>query len=200
MPLAEDLSRDAITALDERDVKRYNLRAGERFRLHPELGPKAFEGDIDGASLVLLLANPGFDHTSTIDDHMFARDGWGLSGLHDEAPGGLREWWRVRLRHLIDRWGAQVTSNQVACLQVTPWASSSFDRNLRLPSRAVVLDAAAECAARGAVMILMRAAAQWMEARGLAEYPHLHRVRSWRCSYVSPGNLEPHAWAEVQAI
>jgi hypothetical protein len=196
-PLSDLLSPSRIAAIDEGPVLRYNQRASDHYQLRIDLGPCAFEGDVDRAPIVLLLANPGFDKTSTAADHAFHRDGWPLSGLHRDAPPGLRKWWLARLGPLIDAHGAQRVAQRVACLQVTPWASTGFDASLRLPSRTALLDAATSCSRRGAVLIVMRAERLWLEATELATYTNRFRVNSWRSSYVTPGNLKAAAWSKV---
>jgi hypothetical protein len=69
MTIAALLAADRLTSLDRGDIESFKRKAPEKYRLHPELGPSAYEGDIDNARIVLLLANPGFDSTSTADDH-----------------------------------------------------------------------------------------------------------------------------------
>ena len=197
LPLVEKLSPSQIAAMDADAVSKYNVGASERFHLRAELAPSAYEGDIERAPIVLLLANPGFDETSTTSDHCFVREGWPLGGLHPEAPCGLRHWWEARLRLLIEAQGIQKVAQRVACLQITPWASTGFDASLRLPSRAIILDAASRCAERGAVLIVMRAEKLWLEATALVEYASRFRVRSWRSSYLTPGNLDAAAWRKV---
>ncbi|TWO71449.1 hypothetical protein FN976_11070 [Caenimonas sedimenti] len=195
------LIAEHLGSIDEVKVSAYNRRPKTRaeFKLHPEMGPSAYEGNIDDAAVVLLLSNPGFDKTSSSEDHGFKRNGWPLSGLHPEAPAGLNKWWSDRLRWLIEEFGVERISNSIACLQLTPWASEKFDSSLRLPSRALLLEAASLCAARGAVMVVMRSERLWLEAQSLASSPLRFRVRNRRASYVSPGNLAPDAWAALTA-
>lgn len=197
MTIAALLAPDRLASLDQDAIESFNRKAPEKYQLHPELGPSAYEGDIDNARVVLLLANPGFDNTSTLDDHRFTKPDWPLAGLHPEAPSGLHGWWHARLRHLIESFGAHHVSRVVACLQVTPWASRKFHSGLRLPSRESILAAASLCAARGSVMLVMRAERLWLESPTLAAAPKRFRVNSWLSSYVSPGNLPECAWAAV---
>lgn len=197
--LAEQLSPARLSDIDAEHVQAFNRRTQEPYRLHPELGASAYEGDIDAAPLILLLANPGYDEGSTVEDHSFAREGWPLAGLHPEAPQGLRAWWSSRLRAVIERIGAQETSKRVACLQFCPWASSKFGGAPPLPSQAVMLDAAGRCAARGATLIVMRAERYWLRSERVRVAPNRYRVNSWRSSYVSPGNLPDAGWRAVVA-
>jgi hypothetical protein len=197
--LTELLSPERLAAIDLAHVEAFNSRAKEPYRLHLELGPSAFEGDIDAAQVVLLLANPGYDATSTSNDHSFSRAGWPLAGLHPEAPQGLQAWWASRLRALIERVGVQEVSRRVACLQFCPWASAKFGSPPRLPSQAATLEAAGRCAERGAVLVVMRAEALWLKSDAVRASVNRHRVNSWRSSYVSPGNLSIAGWQAVLA-
>lgn len=178
-------------------IERYNARASEKYRLHPEMGPCPHEGNIDTAPVVLLLANPGHDATSTLDDHHFRIDGWPLAGLHQNAPVGMSGWWRPRLRSLCQRYGEQFISQNVAALQINPWASAKYDENLRLPSRSVLLGLAEAAAGRGAALIMIRASKAWLESGVLRQYEHIYRTNSALSSYVSEGNLSPEAWAYI---
>lgn len=193
------LIAEHLGSIDEAKVSAYNRRPKTKseFELHPEMGPSAYEGNIDEAAVILLLSNPGFDKTSSLADHGFRRDGWPLSGLHPEAPSGLNKWWSGRLRWLIEEFGVERVSNSIACLQLTPWASEKFDSSLRLPSRELLLEAAGRCAARGAVMVVMRSERLWLEAQSLASSRRRFRVKNWRTSYVSPGNLATDAWVTI---
>jgi len=191
------LAPENIARLDSSEIGRYNLHTADRYKLRTELGPCAFEGDIDVARVVLLLANPGFDATSTQDDHSFRRDGWPLAGLHSEAPAGLRDWWHKRLKGLIATVGAQAVSQRVAALQITPWASNQFDSGLCLPSRQLILGAASHLAKRNVVLIIMRAERLWLASNAVDKFQNRFSVKSWRCSYVSKGNLEGEAWHQV---
>jgi hypothetical protein len=193
------LAQENIARLDSSEIVRYNHnpRTADCYKLRTGLGPCAFEGDIDAARIVLLLANPGFDTTSTQDDHSFRRDGWPLAGLHPEAPVGLRDWWHKRLRGLIATVGAQAVSQCVAALQITPWASNEFDSGLCLPSRRVILSAASSLAKRNAILIIMRAERLWLASNAVDKSLNRFRVKSWRCSYVSEGNLGREAWRQM---
>lgn len=214
MSLTDIFSTALLDKLDADAVKAYNKRIetrGEkvrnRFSLQYELGPCGFEGDIEHAKVVLLLANPGFDDTSGPEDHLFSRAGWPLSGLHDDAPIGVKGWWQPRLRMLIEAVGRRIqvpecearqhVAKTVGSLQLTPWASNRFDDGLRLPSRGRMLQAASSCANRGAILVLMRSRRLWTEATAVKQSPNLIQVRNPRCSYLSPGNLPEGAWARI---
>ena len=180
-------------------IDRYNAKAQDQFKLRPELGPCPFEGDIQSSPIVLLLANPGFDENSSLGDHKFKAEGWPLAGLHTNAPKGMRDWWRPRLRVLCEKYGDQYISSKVAALQLNPWASTNFDASLRLPSQSKMLEIAEGAARRGAILLVMRAARQWLESDLLRAHPHLYGTKSPRCSYVTEPNLGAEVWGKINA-
>lgn len=180
-------------------IEQYNAKAKDQFKLRPELGPCPFEGDIRTSPIVLLLANPGFDENSSLDDHKFKAEGWPLAGLHSSAPKGMSGWWRPRLRVLCEKYGDQYVSSKVAALQLNPWASTNFDGSLRLPSQSKMLEIAEDAARRGAILLVMRAALQWLESDVLRTHPHRYRTKSPRCSYVTEANLGAEAWDKINA-
>jgi hypothetical protein len=120
-----------------------------------------------------------------------------MSGLHEEGPIGMKSWWRPRLRTLCEQYGHQFFSENLAALQVNPWASSRFDSQVQLPSQRILLGIAEAAVERGATLILMRAANVWLKSDILNSYSHLYRTKSPRCSFVTRANLGEEAWAEI---
>lgn len=192
--LLDEIHRDDIGVIEQ-----YNSTAKERFKLRTELGSSPYEGDIETSPIVLLLANPGFDETSSVNDHKFRVDGWPLAGLHQRAPAGMRDWWRPRLRTLCERYGDQYISTKIAALQINPWASTNFDAYLRLPSRTKMLGLAERAARRGAILLVMRAARLWLESDLIKNYSQRYNTKSVRCSYVSEGNLASETWVKINS-
>lgn len=191
------MSLNEIHNLDIDYIASYNAKAKDQYRLRTELGPCPHEGNINSSPIVLLLANPGFDDNSSVDDHKFYIDGWPLAGLHETAPSGMKDWWRPRLRVLCERYGHQYISTKVAALQVNPWASTQFDSDLNLPSQGKMLEIAETAVQRGAILIMMRAAKFWLKSDVLRNHPLLYTTKSPRCSYLTEANLGAEAWREI---
>ena len=99
---------------DAAAIENYNRRAGAAHRLHTELGPQPWEGDPLAASIVVLVQNPSWDATSTLDDHVFHREGWPASSLHPEAPAGMRVWAMGMVKELVAQYGAQQSASASA--------------------------------------------------------------------------------------
>ncbi|CAN5893634.1 hypothetical protein BH11PSE13_BH11PSE13_35050 [soil metagenome] len=177
--------------LDGEAVARYNARRSVEAEtyLHFELGPHPFDGDIENAKVVLLMGNPGYDKTSTLEDHRFQREGWPISSLHPEAPPGMRNWYVRRLRWVIEIFGAQHVSQQLAIAQLQPWASNGFDNaTVRLPSASLIADPVKRAIERGAVVIGNPHGAMWSARLGAA-YKKVEEGNSHMQLTLGPGNL-----------
>jgi hypothetical protein len=187
---------ERIAVEDTAAVAAYNARAAEALRLHTEFGALPYEGDIEHAPVVLLVANPTHDKTAVPLDHAFQHRGWPLAFLHPDAPVRLRAIWHARLASLIEAFGAQHVANSVAALPLTPWASASFDESLRLPSRNRMLDLAGASANRGALLIVTSCDEQWTESREVADLgcDRRYHARSWQATHVSLDNLGASSW------
>ena len=190
----------AIRTEDRAHAETYNGTASAERRLADAAGPIPFMGAVMTAPVVLLLSHPPLDALATAIDYAFARDGWPLAPLHQDAPLGLSEWWHDRLAALIAEFGEQHVANAVTALFLTPWPSETFDARLRLPSRRRALDLAAAAAARDAVFLVLRGGELWMEDCALAALPATRRFypKTWRTTRVSPENLGDDAWAVVR--
>ena len=190
---------ERIAIEDAEAVAAYNARAGESMRLRTDLGPQPYEGDIENAPVVLLVAKPCYSRIAVQLDYAFHHRGWPLSFLHPGAPDHLRSIWASRLGALIDAFGAQHVANSVASVPLTPWASNDFDERLRLRSRTRMLELAAAAANRGATLIVSCGEAQWTEAQEVAELGPERRLpaRSWRATDLTVENLGAAAWHAV---
>lgn len=162
---------DYVTRLDAETIARYHATPGLKaeYRLQMQLGPQPYEGDIHTARIVVLMNNPGFGDTSTLDDHLFHRDGWPYASMHPDAPAGMRDYSVPRFRDLIAEFGAQHVSQRLAMLQIHPWASAALGdpKQLALPSMILAVEQATNAIARGAIVLVGRGAWYWLPALGL---------------------------------
>jgi hypothetical protein len=190
---------ERIAIEDADTIAAYNSRTAAPRRLRTEFGALPYEGDIEHAPVVLLVASPAHDPAALPKDHAFQHWGWPLAFLHPDAPVRLRAIWHTRLASLIDAFGAQHVANTVAALPLTPWASADFDESLRLPSRARMLDLAGAAANRGALLIVTCDDEQWTESQEVADLGCDRRfhTRSWQATHVSIDNLGAASWHAV---
>lgn len=194
-------SPETYAELDGEAVARFNARyGGTNYELQVRRGAKCGAGDILNARVLLLYANPGYDPTIDKQEPIhFSLPGWPLVWLHPESahhhPGAHR-WLCSRLRHLIERYGAQFVSQNVANMNIVPWSSREYKAGLSLPSREVQLDLARRSAERGAILVAVRARAAWRPL--LEAFPgQVVLTRNPRSSHISPGNLGADGWQRV---
>ncbi|MCO4880519.1 hypothetical protein VOI32_28730 [Paraburkholderia caribensis] len=187
-----------LTELDREAIGRYHALPGlkDKYRLHIELGPHPYEGDIGNARVVVLMNNPGFDATSTPDDHRFHRAAWPYASLHPDAPVGMRCYSTSRFRDLITEFGAQHVSQRLAMLQIHPWASGELDtsKRLTLPSQQLAIAHARVAIARGTLVLIGRGAWYWLKVLGVTEREvfvhHAPRSAYWNRESVPPDVYE----------
>ena len=192
-----------IIACDSAQLNAFNndriSRNQPHYVLSEDLGPSPFEGNINTAPVVLLLANPSSKDVGEKKDHRAPDVDWPLHGLGPNASLPLHRWWSMRLRQLqlATKCDMQAISRSVAAVQINPWASMSYYPGLKLDSRYLQFLFVQSAMARGAILILMRAKAEWSDCPGLLEYEHLFETINKRCSYISPGNIEAGAWSRI---
>ncbi len=193
---------EEIEARDRRQVDAYNAKVSkkrrDRYVLRDELGPCPFEGDINGAPVVLLLGNPSSKDVVP-GDHVAPGHDFPLWGLGPDASPELRKWWSSRLGKLIEDYGVRHVARSVAALQLNPWASLAFDSSLELGSRSLMFDIAESVIRRQGVLVVIRARKAWNACPGLELYGSRIQTNSQLCSYISPGNFAPGDWLKIVA-
>lgn len=189
----------AIIADEDRDsAARYNARAVPDQHLGIEAGAVPFVGAITTAPIVLLLSQPTPDDLPPSGTGSHLRAGWPLAALHPVADVAAGTKWRLRLRALVEEFGAQHVANSVAAVYLTPWRGRDFDPGLRLPSRGRQLGLAAAAAARDAILVMAQSSYLWTEQPDVAALPPARCVqtRSWRRAELSAQSLGD-AWPMV---
>ena len=196
-----ELLQEEICRLDAQKIDTYNSKrkVGSKFLLQKEIGPCPYEGDIEQARIVLLLANPSFTPNknngtsySLENDHKrneLQRE-WGIFSLQDDSNEAMRNWWRENLKQL------QQMSNRIAALQINAWASEQFDDSCKLESFSIMQAIAHEFAMRDVIFVVCRRYKQWSEILGRSD---MYRLNSYRRAYISKKNLDkcPNAYDEI---
>lgn len=190
------LQRD-IEGLDEVEIDKHNKKydATSPYHLRIDLRPCPFEGDLNEARVILLLANPHADTTTKPSDHI-PINGWGVWGLSSNASAGMRQWWRPRVRHFInddtneEEW--QALSTKVASFQAVAWASQQFHEANRLPSKRLMYAVMRELITSfpDKIFIVMRQRPYWVSLLNECNAKNVIHTKNSRCSYISEGNVD----------
>lgn len=201
--------QEEIYRLDSQKIDAYNAKkkVGSKYQLQKQIGPCPFEGDIEQARIVLLLANPSFtpnkfDGTSYSLESDHKRNdlqrGWGIFSLQDNSNEAMRNWWRENLKQLQQESGLSwhQMSNRIAALQINAWASEQFDESCKLDSFSIMQSIALEFAKRDVIFVVCRRYKQWSEILGKND---MYRLNSYRRAYITRKNLDkcPNAFDSI---
>jgi hypothetical protein len=200
----ERLQRE-IENIDAHLISKHNERfpEGSRYHFYTALRPCPFEGNIDKARVIILLANPHYQSILTSKDHDRI-DGWGLWGLHPESA--FSNWWRPRLKSFIsdeqdeEEW--KCLSNKIASYQAIAWASKNFYDCKNLPSKSVMAKILNSLARERPelVFIVMRQRSYWLNVLEGTE-ANIVFGKNPRCSYVTESNIiKIDDWNRIKAI
>lgn len=197
-----------IQEIDDGALRKHNERHAQGTPYHFEVGmtPCPFEGNLLEARVILLLANPQFIESSTPADHnpdFAGYTDWGIWGLSLQSNKSIHEWWRNRLRTLVDdprdeeQW--RELSGRMASLQVIPWASKKFHDANGLPSKMLMAQTVKALVEHDPtkIFIVMRQRRFWEIA--LHDTPAaLLYTKNSRASYVTERNLRgSDAWNNI---
>jgi hypothetical protein len=196
-------TRPFVLEHDLPSICRFNQKVESRFQYVLDLHPEPFIGSLS-APVILLALNPGLserDYLVHADEHLLGtirnsavqsplcNQFYYLSESFSSTPGG--EWWRSKLRCLIDDLGVEPVSAAICCIQLYPYHSREFhsipeETSTVLHVRQVLLDQFR----LGKQIIVMRAWRQWTSlVPELHDYERVFRLRNPRNPCLSPGNL-----------
>ena len=185
-----------IQCLDLSYLKDHNAIHGEKspYHLHDEIPPCPFEGNLETAKIILLLANPHYlPGRSTANDHKIL-DGWGIWGLSSKSSASMHRWWRPRLRRFVknldDEGEWQRLSHKFASFQAVAWASERFHSCNSLPSKQLMADALQKLVRERSdvIFVVMRQRAYWSKLLHESGARVIH-TKNARCSYLTQNNL-----------
>jgi hypothetical protein len=190
------LAADYVLNDDEPPITAFNqhptTHADVTVRL--ELLPEPFLGDPE-APVVLLNLNPGFDAVEDRRWHAFPvfQDLSRANLSHDRsllypfflldpllATSGGGKWWRQRLKMLIARCGLEQVARNLFCVEYFPYHSKKFSGKMPLiPSQQYGFSLVQAAIDRGAMIIVLRSAAQWHAAiPALTSYKRYFVIRT----------------------
>jgi hypothetical protein len=199
--------QERIKIMDDDHVEKHNAKFPKNHKNHfrTDLKPCPFEGNLEQAKVIFLLANPSCSDQSTEADHE-PINGWGIWGLSSEANESMRGWWRPRIRQFVKDEGNEEEwrslSQKIASFQAIPWASRNFHECNRLPSKKYILEILEQVIEKNknAIFVVVRQRAYWLE---LLEKKGARKVftKTPRCSYISKGNIETEAdWNLLKSV
>lgn len=205
-----------VLECDKHQVKRFNDKAPDHFKLQLNAFPGPFMGN-PNAPVVLLNLNPGFAESDNAQQsHLSEGQTEIVKGSDDlaelpwrnlhhqelEYPFYLLDprvaeaagqgWWMKKLKSLITPFGIKHVANNLLCVEYFPYPSvkaAGFHKRLSVESQKYGFYLVEEAMRREAVIIIMRSGRPWLDSvSGLDSYDFKYTLNSpWNVT-VSPRN------------
>lgn len=194
-----------VLDIDKDIVSKHNLNSNENHCFHPELLPEPFIGN-PNSSILALNANPGFNpedfsvhsrkesralilnnikHELNTESNFYY-----LRPEFEGTPGG--NWWRKRLRRLIEDCGEKTVSNNLFVLELIGYHSTNF-KFIRVPSQEYNCYLIRKAISKGTLIIIMRSKKQWYGlVPELAGYSNCFIMKNPQSTYFSPNNINQY--------
>jgi len=215
-------SKNLVLA-DEKDIiKSFNKSANELYKIHTDIMPAPFMGDVLNSQIVILTLNPGYDkqedekgyYTKYISywekqiEHIKPVDNLPLFCLEEEYIK-YSNYWDKKLKPLIELTSREKVAKNISIIQYFPYHSLKYKNipkrilNGYLKSQEYNFQLVREAIKREAIIILLRSEKLWLEAvpelEPLKINKKLYRTNSYLNPTFSEGNL-PIAFDLIRQI
>ena len=205
-PKQEYLVLDA----DRLIIDKFNETANENHRIHTNIMPAPFMGNVLEAPVILLLLNPGYDEKEEqLDYYNHYRPYWENEIQHQESVPGLplfcldeeycnySNYWQNKLKYLIKATSKNKVAHNVALVQFFPYHSKKFKNIPKkissepLESQVYSFHLVKKAMDRNAIIILMRSRKEWYSRiPSLEGYKNLYITKNPRNPILTENNLD----------
>lgn len=202
--------KEEISAVDKFNESTKN----DLFKIHKEIMPAPFMGNVHTAPIVLLLLNPGYDREEEKNDFYNKYSNWWKQQIQNKKPQTdlalfclddeyvlSSPYWANKLKPLINIVGKEQVSKNVCMIQFFPYhtgkhknisskilKTEGFDEYLL--SQKYNFHLVKEAMKRDAIIIIMRSEKLWYSAvPELKDYQNKHKTKSYLNTILSENNL-----------
>lgn len=225
LELATDKERQSFILPNEQSIiAKFNTKVTENFKIHPNIFPAPFMGDVNNAPIIILMLNPGYDKKEDVEGTNYYQTytNWWMQQIQHKLPYPelplfcLEEeyctksiYWNDKLKPLIDNTDRKRVAKNVAKVQFFPYHSikykSLYKKLLKgegfdsyLPSQEYNFSLVRKAMRRDALIIIPRSKKIWYEAiPELKNYPHKHLTKNYRNPILSKNNLGEIAFQNI---
>ena len=207
---------DANLVIKEEQVviEKFNQNATDTFKVHSEIMPAPFMGNVQTAPIVLLMLNPGYDQEEELKGYYKEyKSFWKNEIQHiqsipelplfclDEQYINYSNYWGKKLKPLTSITSKEKVAKNICKIQFFPYHSKKFKAISKkildkegfenyLPSQKYNFHLVNEAMRRNAIIIILRSRIMWFKAiPELKEYKNLHFTNSYLNTILSEGNL-----------
>ena len=198
-----------VLEADKSVVDMFNKTADEKFRIHTEIMPAPFMGNVLDAPILLLLLNPGFDEEEERKDYYnLYRHYWENEIQHKHSITDLplfclednyvnfSNYWHKKLNHLILATSKEKVAKSIAMVQLFPYHTKKYKTIPKkiltghLKSQEYNFHLVQKAIERNATIIILRGRKLWYGAiPQLENYENLCFTNSYLNTILSKNNL-----------
>ena len=195
-------------------IEKFNQNVKDNFKIHSEIMPAPFMGNVQTAPIVLLMLNPGYDQEEELKGfYKEYRSFWKNEIQHiqsipelplfclDERYVNYSNYWEKKLKPLTLMTSREKVAENICNIQFFPYHSLKFktisNKILEnegfenyLPSQNYNFHLVREAMKREVIIIILRSRKMWFEAiPELKVYKNLHYTNSYLNTILSERNL-----------
>ncbi|OYU85466.1 MAG: hypothetical protein CFE24_01915 [Flavobacterium sp. BFFFF2] len=211
----EDFDEKNLILEEEKAViDKFNQNVNETYKIHTEIMPAPFMGNVKTAPILLLVLNPGYDEKE--EENGFYKDCkhfWKSEIQHiqsipelplfclDEKYISYSDYWAKKLKPLTLITSKEKVAKNICKIQFFPYHSKKFKSITKkilvengfdkyLPSQQYNFELVKKAMERNSIIIILRSKKMWFEAiPELEKYENLHVTKSYLNTILSENNL-----------
>lgn len=225
--LIEEINEDGfngnyVLKEEQAIVERFNKKINnDLYKIHTQIMPAPFMGDVHKAPIVILLLNPGYTkEEDKVGYYSKYKEWWKNEVQHiqtnsnfpffalDEEYSKSSTYWEVKLKPLTLIFDKERVAKNICNIQFFPYHTEKY-RNIHnnlfkeekyknyLPSQEYNFQLVKNAMARNAIIIITRSKAMWHKAiPELVNYDNAHSTNSYLNTIISANNL-PIAFTQI---
>jgi hypothetical protein len=199
---------------DKAVIDRFNQSTTETYKVHTEIMPAPFMGNVQSAPILLLLLNPGYDEKEEIKGYYKEyKPFWKKEIQHiqsipelplfclDEKYIEYSNYWHNKLKPLTSKTSKEKVAKNICQIQFFPYHSKKFKSISKkiltengsdqyLTSQKYNFYLVEKAMERNAIIIILRSKKMWFEAiPDLKKYENLYFTKSYLNTILSENNL-----------
>lgn len=198
-----------ILEADKLVIDKFNDTTNETYRIHTEIMPAPFMGNVLNSPVLLLLLNPGFDEEEErMNYYNLYRHYWENEIQHKYSVPELplfcledkyinfSNYWQKKLNHLISATSKEAVAKNISIAQFFPYHSKKYKSIPKkilsgyLESQKYNFYLVQKAIDRKATIIVLRGKKLWFEAiPSLKEYENICFTNSYLNTILSKNNL-----------
>ncbi len=209
-----------VASMDATFVEQYNARVkNPKHKLQLQCEPAPYCGGLDSASVVFLLANPGYAPDGFVPhpkwmyevkaNHANPHSHIGFAGIDPDLAYGIQNgqqtidpgyrWWTSHLRPLSERCGD--LRGHIMSIEWHPYHSQCFRAPSQpFPSQQFTFNLVSQAMAQGKLIVILRCDKLWFASvPGLEQYPNRLEIKNKRNVVISPNNFRDGGFEKIVA-